>query len=63
MAGATSLNCSTTALYSHAAVAKMSKLVSTCVPSMSTLNALARAVQYSWTKCSRIAPAVNPGMA
>src|ERR1035438_5788204 len=43
--GATSLNCSTTALYSPPAVAKMSKLVSTCVPSIRTLKVREPAVR------------------
>ena len=38
LVGATAVNCSTTALYSPPAVAKMSKLDSTCVPSMETLK-------------------------
>ena len=52
--GATAVNCSTTALYSPPAVAKMSKLVSTCVPLMRTLKMREPAVvQYSSAKCSR----------
>ena len=55
LVGATAVNCSTTALYSPPAVAKMSKLVSTCVPSMETLKIREPAVvQYSSAKCSRI---------
>src|SRR5581483_1984767 len=60
--GTVTENCETTALYSPPAAAKISKLVSTWVPSMNTLNTRDPAVvQYSSAKCSRIvsvAPAV-----
>ena len=51
---AATVNCSTTALYSAPAVARMSKLVSTCLPLMVTLKMREPAVvQYSSAKCSR----------
>src|SRR5579875_210102 len=60
------LNCSTTALYSPPAVAKMSKFVNTCTPFITTLKTrLPAAVQYSSAKCSRTVyapPAVSPGI-
>ncbi len=51
---AVAVNDSATALNSPPAVAKMSKLVSTCVPLMRTLKVLDPAVvQYSSAKSSR----------
>src|SRR5207245_5679239 len=63
---ALALNCSTIALFLAPAAAMMSKLVSTWVPLIKTLNTRCPAMlQKNSAKCSRTvygAPGLNPGM-